>query len=85
VIGFLGTKDLLIVAGVIVVLVLIAARFLLHDRDVKRTRFGFFVERDRYQQEEDDYLGGEPPWPRNLPSSLDLEDTKEIPPQDKEV
>lgn len=71
-----STDDLAIIAVVLVVLVLIAARFLLHDRDVRRTRFGFFVERDRYDEEAD-----EPPH-AELPLSLqdDLDDTKEIPP-----
>jgi hypothetical protein len=82
VIEFLGTQDLLIVAGVIVLLVLIAARFLLHDREVKRTRFGFFVERDRYGDEIEDTAIW-PPESRELPLHFKHDDTVELPPKEK--
>jgi hypothetical protein len=80
--GFLGTEPLAVLVVGVVVLAAICARFLLRDPDVRRTRFGFFVERDRYEEEGEDEI--EPPWPRNLPSSLDLEDTKETPPSKEE-
>jgi hypothetical protein len=69
--GFLGSTDLAIIAGVLIVLVLVAARVLLRDREVRRTRFGFFLERDRYEEDEE------------LVEGWKLDDTLELPPDKK--
>lgn len=61
----------------IVIVLLVFIRFLSRDPNTKRTKFGFFIERQRYDEDQI----GEPPH-SELPLSLqdDLEDTKEIPP-----
>lgn len=71
---------LLLAVSVLVALLLILGFLLLrHDPDVGRTRFGFFVERERYSDE--------PPWPelrppadRTLPRWPDRDKTVELPP-----
>jgi hypothetical protein len=72
--GFLGSTDLAIIAGVLIVLVLVAARVLLRDSEVRRTRFGFFLERDRYHHDDEELVEG---WK--------LDDTLELPPEKRDV
>jgi hypothetical protein len=65
------------VAVLFLVVVVLGYRLLNRDPNIQRTRFGFFVERDRHVDED---VGGSP-WPRSLPSTLD--DTQEIPPKEE--
>lgn len=47
-------KNFLVVAVVVVFAMVLAYRLLNRDDRIKRTRFGFFVERNRYEDEEED-------------------------------
>ena len=72
----------ILIAAVVVALgMVLAYRLLNRDPDVRRTRYGFFVERDRYEEE--------PAWPelhvpppqRTLPNWPDRDKTAELPPE----
>lgn len=68
------------VAAVAIVAMLLLSGFLRRDPEIKRTRYGFFVEHDRYDPEE--------PWPnfpvpapeRTMPQWPDRDKTIEKPP-----
>jgi hypothetical protein len=64
----LDFRVILVLAVVVVIAIGLGVRLLSRDRDVRRTRYGFFVERDRYDDEP------EPP--------PELEDTQELEPPD---
>lgn len=84
--GSTGLGALAILAIVAVIALLILARIVHRDQEVRVTRFGWFIERERYAEPEAEPL--ESPWPRQLPSNAqpgddaltEHDDTKEIPP-----
>lgn len=70
----LDFRNVVVIAAVALVVVVLAYRLLNRDPRIRKTRIGWFIERDRFEDEISPHRG--------LPSSLedDLEDTKEIPP-----
>ena len=71
---------IVLIAAVVVVLAMVLAyRLMNRNPDVSRTRYGFFVERDRYT-EEPGWPELRPPERRELPTWHDK--TAEIPPKD---
>ena len=82
-----GDGDWKIVLAVTVVVVLglvISYRLLSRDPTIRRTRYGFYIERDKFDEPE--------PWPselnipppeRTLPNWPDRDKTAEIPPKEE--
>jgi hypothetical protein len=71
--------QLLLTVGLLVALALVLGYRLLHrDRDIARTRYGFFVERDRFDTDEPEWPQLEPPEHQSLPDWTDR--TAELPP-----
>lgn len=66
--GDVGIVTVIVLGVVVIAALVVVSRVLLRDMGVRRTRFGWFIERDRYEEE--------PPWPllppkpeeRTLPS-----------------
>lgn len=73
-------KVLTIIAVLILVGMVLAYRLMNRDPDVRRTRYGFFVERDRYDDPEPPWPNVPPPVERTLPQWPDRETTRELPP-----
>ena len=76
-------KVLTVVGVLILVAMILGSRLLSRDRDVRRTRYGFFVERDRFDQEEPWPQFPPPPETRSLPLWADQEKTVELPPEEE--
>ena len=79
---FATTLDwkLLLTIGVLIVLAMVLAyRLMRRDSTIARTRYGFFVERDRFEDEQPDgWPQLEPPEHQTLPAWTDR--TAELPP-----
>ena len=79
--GDTGIGVISIIAVVAVVAMILLSRLIKRDQDVKTTRFGWFIERERYSEEQ--------PWPllppkpenRTLPIWPDRDKTAELPPE----
>jgi hypothetical protein len=56
-----------IAALLVLVAMVLAYRLLNRDPDVRSTRYGFFVERDRYTREREGWPEFDPPDARTLP------------------
>jgi hypothetical protein len=71
---------LLLTIGVLIVLAMVLAyRLMRRDSTIARTRYGFFVERDRFEDEPPDgWPQLEPPEHQTLPAWTDR--TAELPP-----
>jgi hypothetical protein len=66
---------------VVVVAIILVYRLMNRNPDVRRTRWGFFAERDRFDEEEK-----EPPWPElppDRPLPFDQQNTLELPPEEE--
>jgi hypothetical protein len=75
--------QLLLTVGLLVALALVLGYRLLHrDPTIRRTRYGLFVERDRFDDEPDKWLQLEPPEHQSLPAWQDR--TAELPPKPPE-
>lgn len=76
----------LTIAGVLILVAMILGyRLLNRDPDVRRARYGFFVERDRYTDDEP-FWPNLPPKHEALPSTTqwpDREKTVELPPEEE--
>ena len=67
-------KNFVVVAVVLVIIVVLGYRLLNRDERIRKTRFGFFVERDRYEDEQEfvpPYYG---PSPKTKSEDLSSED-----------
>jgi hypothetical protein len=70
---------LLLTAGLLIALVLVLVyRLRRKDPNVRSARYGFFVERDRFDDEPDNWLQLEPPDHQSMPAWQDR--TAELPP-----
>lgn len=78
--GF-GADDLIVLTTFIVIVLLVLVRFFGRDPNTKKTRFGFFIERERYDDEEP-WPDLRPPEDRPLPTWVDK--TAELPPKEEE-
>ena len=82
--GNTGIGVIAIIAVVAVVAMILLSRLIKRDQDVKTTRFGWFIERTRYSEE--DPLWPEfpiPPPERTLPNWPDRDKTVETPPKEE--
>jgi hypothetical protein len=73
--GDTGIVAISVLGVVAIAMLIVLARFLLRDPNVRQTRYGWFIERDRYD-EEAPWPDLQPPAERTLPD-WGREDTQE--------
>lgn len=78
----LDFKNVLVIAVLALVVIVLAYRLLNRDSRIRKTRIGWFVERDRYPEPDDAWPKPEPPEQRTLPQWPDRDKTAELPPND---
>ena len=79
--GDTGLGVISIVAVVAVIAMVLLSRLIKRDQDVKTTRFGWFIERERYSEEQPWPQLDTPPPQRTLPIWPDLDKTADLPPK----
>jgi hypothetical protein len=75
--GDIGLGVVIVLAVVVIVAMVIVARVIWRDPNIRLTRVGWFIERERYPDEE-----SWPPESRELPLRL-RDDTVELPPKEE--
>ena len=72
---------ILIAAVVVALAMVLTYRLMNRDPDVRRTRYGFFVERDRYRRSRRGRSSTSRSAERTLPNWPDRDKTAELPPE----
>lgn len=77
--GF-GIDDMALIGTFVVIVLIVLIRFIGRDPNTKRTRYGVFIERERFKNEVDE--SPHVALPSSLHDAEDLDDTQEIPPKE---
>jgi hypothetical protein len=81
--GDTGVGVIAIIAVVAVIAMILLSRLIKRDQDVRSTKFGWYIERERYSDKPESWPEFQTPPPqRTLPNWPDRDKTAELPPEE---